>query len=834
MIVALLLAACATLEPAPKEWPVIETGAPLAGAAEGTLDLPVGTPMGGYSARCTCLSGWSRQDSRDSAYSETFVASTGVHMRAPVKVIWLEIGGEPLVIAKADAIYSYDGLVAKITADLEAATGQHLQGKVILSTSHTHAGYGAFTDDIHFYLGSDRFNQEIFERFAGAVTEVALAAYAARQPAAIGTGWAKDWDPTDAIYRDRRGVNNELQVWPDGDQGTGKDPWLNVLRVDTLDGDPIAMAFTFGIHGIALGDHISMLSPDSSGGLEQGVQEGFDTPVVVMHLQGAGGDASPSGRGGVDFARIESLGELAREPVLALYDAIPTSSEPMRLETASRHIWQHHSQIHVTRDGTVDWRYAPIEEGMRPDDLIFDENGEILSPIDEFNAPYGAAFCGDGGFDIPVGGLESEIPPYDACMKVDLMTNLLYAFFEIEPGGIPLPLPSSLQAGTTTTRFGPVPTLDADGEVRERDLLVGFFPGEPLSMYAEQWRRRSAAELGVEMPLLVGYAQDHEGYLLIPEDWFAGGYEPNIAIWGPLQGEHIMERTLEYTAEILGTTDVREDPDPYGWYAPTPMATHPLPTVRPDTTPDAGTRVVEPPVARMWVPQGFELDLDIPEAIARGSGQVQLLWKGGDPAVDLPRVVLERLEDEVWEEVLTHSQRPVTDTLGDILMGWTPSPLYPASGDQVHTWWAVWQAAAHDGDRLALPVGTYRLKVTGKRYTGQAETWPWDTEGYVLEGPAFEVRPAQLSAQPVEGGVSVWVDGGPSGYRLLDLDGQSNGDNPVRGPLTFEVTTDAGTTSHTLSATSVAGRRAFYALDLQGALALTLTDASGNTGSLSF
>ncbi len=23
----------------------------------------------------------------------------------------------------------------------------------------------------------------------------------------------------------------------------------------------------------------------------------------------------------------------------------------------------------------------------------------------------------------------------------------------------------------------------------------------------------------------------------IPEDWMTGGYEPNIAIWGPLQGE---------------------------------------------------------------------------------------------------------------------------------------------------------------------------------------------------------------------------------------------------------------------------------------------------------
>src|SRR5690606_10873816 len=113
--------------------------------------------------------------------------STGVHMRAPVKVIWLEIGGEPLVLAKADAIYAYDGLVTRITEQLEQATGQALQGRVVLTTSHTHQGYGPFSDDVHFYLGGDMFNMEIFERFAAKVTEVALDAYATRQPAAIGT-----------------------------------------------------------------------------------------------------------------------------------------------------------------------------------------------------------------------------------------------------------------------------------------------------------------------------------------------------------------------------------------------------------------------------------------------------------------------------------------------------------------------------------------------------------------------------------------------------------------------------------------------------------------------
>ena len=45
----------------PEQAPVIP-GAPLAGAAEGFIDLPVGTPLGGYSARAVYLGAIFKQD----------------------------------------------------------------------------------------------------------------------------------------------------------------------------------------------------------------------------------------------------------------------------------------------------------------------------------------------------------------------------------------------------------------------------------------------------------------------------------------------------------------------------------------------------------------------------------------------------------------------------------------------------------------------------------------------------------------------------------------------------------------------------------------------------
>jgi hypothetical protein len=99
-------------------------------------------------------------------------------------------------------------------------------------------------------------------------------------------------------------------------------------------------------------------------------------------------------------------------------------------------------------------------------------------------------------------------------------------------------------------------------------------------VYTEHFRRRARTELGFEHTLAVSYSQDHEGYLLTPEDWLLGGYEIDINQGGPLQGEHIMEQLLVMAEEL--TTDVIEHPDPCGQYLPTPRRDWTLPNLVPD------------------------------------------------------------------------------------------------------------------------------------------------------------------------------------------------------------------------------------------------------------
>ena len=157
------------------------------------------------------------------------------------------------------------------------------------------------------------------------------------------------------------------------------------------------------------------------------------------------------------------------------------------------------------------------------------------------------------------------------------------------------------------------------------------------------------------------------------EDWVLGEYEADITFWGPIGGEYIMETVLNDAVTEL-KTDVGEFFDPergpwqyhdwdYGDYVP-------------DITDDAGTKLVNDTIPAdaedgswaYFVPktftevESFEIDFDIPEEVPRLGGVIQLGWIGGDPSVDSPRVILQRLTSEDADPELDASWESVKST----------------------------------------------------------------------------------------------------------------------------------------------------------------------------
>ena len=115
----------------------------------------------------------------------------------------------------------------------------------------------------------------------------------------------------------------------------------------------------------------------------------------------------------------------------------PTTTGPIHLETVTRSIDSHRDSIQVHRDyGTL--VYTPVNPNMTPDDIVYDEQGRVITPIDEFNVPYGAAFCGQES-DLPLPGIGSEAFPYNTCADVDAVTGAFALFFGIFDVEKPLP-----------------------------------------------------------------------------------------------------------------------------------------------------------------------------------------------------------------------------------------------------------------------------------------------------------------------------------------------------------------------------------------------------------
>lgn len=812
-----------------------------AGVGEVPLDMPVGTPLGAYTARMRLLGG-SAPDSRQSPYAKAFAPSAGVQARPMARALYLEAGASKLVMIKADLGVGYDRLVYDLEKAL-AADGS-LRGRVIVGTSHSHSAWGTFQGAYHLALGFDLFQESQYQRLLGSLVRAAKAAMTAAQPARLGAGVWDGWDPKDEIFSDRRGDDDKLPG-PDGKPiGRHKDNRLLVLRVDDMAQQPLAVLFNFPMHGTIAGEDNPLASVDAPGHVELLLEERFDRPVLAMHLQGPAGDASPRGRGGIgacdeknkkmlcgDFARMESVGELAAPRIYELWAALQTAPQ-LSLDVLTRAVAD--GRAISVRGGMA---YAPYDETKPADttpEAIYTPDGKVRSPITQFNVPVGAGLCGGKSPQLPVAGIEGATgAPYGSCVEIGGAAKFI-------SGVIKGPEPNVPDCPTTRTtmtalRLGGVPLVSRIVEgggppvykQRQDDLLLLTLPGEPLSMLADDLRRQSPA--GPERTFVVGYAQGHIGYILGVENWLAGGYEPSINIYGPLEGEYLMEQSLRLGRALWNGEALPAETRGRLAYAPAPSQPQ-----APGKAEGAGT--VPDAVPKEAVLRSRELPAEAqpPQSVARVSGRATFLFYGGDPTEDLPEVTLEREEAPNAFQLVRHrSGRPIGARGRELILIYTPLPV---TGDPSrHLWSVEWQAVGWDrgedsvglAGALSAPLGRYRFSAKG---TAGGKAYELKSRPFtvVAEG-ALRVEAAASGGKVT--GKAVYPVG--AGYRLLRLDGDSDGDVPARGVLSVRVQSKADGASQDLTAQAAAdgGFEVQPAgLNLGAGVTVTVRDAAGNSG----
>jgi neutral ceramidase len=800
-----------------------------AGYGAAVLPMPLGTPLGGYASRTKGLGGAKPVDDRAIRFGKSMVPTVGIHDAPRAEALALEAGGERVVFVRVDAPLLNENTLFEL--ENAVASDGSMRGRIIMTASHSHASWAGYQPSRVLMPGVDRPRKALAERAVQGMADAAKQALQGLSPARLGVSVEKAFDPGDEVNHDRR-HENDMILGPDGnDAGKSKDPTLWVLRVDHADGTPLAALVDLPIHGTVGDGDNPLVSTDAPGAIGRALSAKLGYPV--LHVQGAAGDVSPSGPGGrascpdslhcLDMPRLEALGARAAELIAPVIQGVMTGDKAA-LEVVTRTFYDGRDAVVKRPDGSEVRYYDKPDLDYVPDRVLFDDKGRIASPVDEFNTAVGAGLCGEGsGSFAPIPNV-AGLAPYGSCLELTKGKDLVFGLFDVD-ADVPLPLCETARATAAAVRISGTPS---------GDWLVVTAPGEPTAPFAAYLRSRSPA--GADRTLLIGYAQDHVGYLLTGEDWLQGGYEPSINIWGPLEGEILIDGIVE-TAKIAWTPEI-EDPEANSsrfldWVYPdqTPIT--------PVATTDHGTPAPLSP-ALFW-PDTTSTDVTLlAPQVPRAVGVERFAWFGGDPAVDMPVVFIEHeTSPGMFEPLLDAGKQPATSYAGTAVVTYTPDPLKDAAPAH-HIYTVSWQPVPADlfaSDQPArpfsLPLGKYRFHVKGKAQTASGE------KPYELTSDAFEVVPAPLdaaSSSAMRTATTLEVQarlGSAPGLRALRA-GISDKDVPLVGPWQVTVTFQ-NIPLKTLTVTPDAEGKASIPLmgvDAANAVSVEVRDAAGNGGAL--
>ena len=156
---------------------------------------------------------------------------------------------------------------------------------VLINFSHTHSG-PSLPDYIPDTAEQMRIQEAYQERLVNWVVGVSIEANQRLQPARI----AADWGAAQiGIYRRETG--------PDGRDVLGEDPnvpidsEVGVIRVDDMDGNAIAILFSYGCHTVTMGPRSTVVSSDFPGRAREVVENTFGG--LALFLQACGGNVNP-------------------------------------------------------------------------------------------------------------------------------------------------------------------------------------------------------------------------------------------------------------------------------------------------------------------------------------------------------------------------------------------------------------------------------------------------------------------------------------------------------------------------------------------------------------
>ena len=237
-----------------------------AGAARASINPPPGIRTMGFSSRV----GFVESVAEDLTATSLVLAND----ETTLAVVALDVCLLP--IARADVLRRRVGEAIGAPA-----------ANVLVNFSHTHSA-PAFPGWQPEPPDQLRLQEEYWELLTERTVASAIGAREALRPARVAAGWGEC----------RIGVNRR-EMGPDGLVFLGEvpdgetDPAVGVVRVDDLDGRPIATLFSLGCHTVVVGPRDPAASPDYPGPARRVVETALGG--LTLFLQACGGDVMPTG-----------------------------------------------------------------------------------------------------------------------------------------------------------------------------------------------------------------------------------------------------------------------------------------------------------------------------------------------------------------------------------------------------------------------------------------------------------------------------------------------------------------------------------------------------------
>lgn len=277
----------------------------LAGVARTVITPPIGSPLTGFLGRGEAV-GLHDDLTATALVFDDRLARDETNPTGPIALVACDLLmlSTPEIQRIGDAIHRSVGIPAE---------------RVLINCSHTH--YGAVTADPRYQMleAPGIQTRPYLDNLINLVAGIVVAAYRRRQPARLLIGRS---DAKIGVNRRLPGPSGEILMEPNP---LGEiDHSVEVLRVDEIDGLPLAVAFNHACHAVSLGGAYSEISADFPGVARRLVEQ--ETGAAALFLQGAAGDINPVqiGAGNGDWSEPSRLGlELGNAAIRAFASAQP-------------------------------------------------------------------------------------------------------------------------------------------------------------------------------------------------------------------------------------------------------------------------------------------------------------------------------------------------------------------------------------------------------------------------------------------------------------------------------------------------------------------------------